>query len=345
MVRTNLIKLSSMEELSDSETFQTHVKHFAKRIGQSEEVFSKLQQILRSLVQEKISSIENVSATLLDSLPSGCIAFEGKLYAPQHLNSFPRVCTTGKNNCYEFRMNVIDMTSPINPISHCVSQNLVYLHHGNLNSSLDVTDVIHYMFGEFAFETSECDCNDRSFSCQCACVIGSNPVRPKYSITDKNYENGLTTESIDPVPAFIENLPDSYWSGHAPECVISNPDEVHSGIEEDETEANLVYHNVSCDEYAMSVREELFFNRLPCLERDGDDVSVKVTQKRKVLIKGVCVMTIVASDEGNSPTTMLVLHMDQILWACYGLNDIRMLYAEDRQFHAHLSTELVSLID
>ena len=320
-------------------------------------MFSKLQKLLRTLIQCKAPATELVSSSSqFESLPPNFIVYEGELYASRLVDSFPQLATGADTSAggYEFRVNVLDMASLINPVSHCLTKNIVHVYRGD--SSLDVvdqTDVIRHVFANFSYETVECGCDGPlMFNSQCACVVGPNPICTQYkiNISNNNVDNGNDNAivNIEPVPAFIENLPDTFWAGYPPECVISN----HDGTKNDDndeklTETKIVYRNVSCNDYSLTLtaREELFFDRVPNLKKEASSACVVAVSKTRVIVNGLCVLTILRrhSDCSERGEVMLVFHMDQILVACYNVRDVRMLYTEDDTFHRQLARELVSL--
>lgn len=248
------------------------------------------------------------------------------------------------------------MTSPLNPVSHCLSKNVVHVYRG-CNCSLDtvVDDVIGHVFLNFTHSVVESDSDDS--------LISINPICPQYKIDNNNTienESGTETIKIEPVPPFIENLPDEFWIGYPPECVVSHHDNDEKKNIEDETDdgekmtdEKIVYRTVPYHEYSLTKREELFFDRAPHLEKQdhfaglcyNNSTSLIAKKKKRklrhVFIKGLCVMTICWCDGDD---VLMVFHLDQILLACYNVQDIRMMYTNDVIFHQQLAHEIVSCL-
>ena len=328
-----------------------YIQRYHKTASKSptHDVFSKLQTLLRSIVQQNAPVTELVSTPSQFVFPvsPSCVVHEGELYTPRFsYDSSPLLTTSGG---YEFRINTLDMTSPINPVSHCLSQNVVHVYRGISLDTVDVlvNNVIGNVFSNFTYTT----CGESLTH------VERNPICPKYNIDNNmTIDSGSCTDTIkiEPVPAFIEDLPDGFWSEYPPDCVISHNEDKQeedkkNKIEDGEMDGEkksldekIVYQTVSYHDYLLTKREKVFFDSDVCHDDNSTLLTVKKMNTRRVIIKGLSVMTIWYCGDSGNDGMMMVFHMDKILSACYNVRDIRMLYTEDSIFHQQLTREIVS---
>jgi len=287
----------------------------------SKSIYEQLDAVIENVMQKFFTehnvAIKKIEPSYLSEFTSIDINVDrNEIIMIPSCKNFHTVGTLQGPNVENFKISYLvkNRNFKLLPYVTSLSQKITY----KLSKTIiDFTDVCSWLlegvFNEFILQRTECNCPTPTDE-NCDCL---NPAFYPYI----NLESGDDYD-ISSVPYFVEDVPEKYLN-YRPRVTLYN--------KKNENDENS-FNEIDVARYKLKEMEKVYFGKDKLKEIVSCCKSVKFT------INGLNVASVSICEKYNY--IRLTFNCDEIIFACYGVKDLRYLSSNDQLYKMDLSVRL-----
>lgn len=278
-----------------------------------------IENVMQKFFTEHSVAVKNIEPSYLSEFTS--IDFyvdRNEIIMIPSCKTFYTVGTLQGPNVENFKISYLVKNSNLKLLPYVtkLSQKITYKLSKTIINFNDVCSWLQEdVFNEFILQRTECNCPTPTDE-NCDCL---NPTFFPYI----NLESGDNYD-ISSVPYFVEDVPEKYLN-YRPHVTLYN--------KENENNENS-FNEIDVANYKLKEIEKIYFGKDKLKETASCCKSVKFT------INGLNVASVSICEKYNY--IRLTFNCGEIIFACYGVKDLRYLSSNDKLCKMDLSVRLVS---